>query len=87
MNHANANSGNPIKLTTKFSAKKFFNLKAPQDEGTVGAAFGSDPAEQAYFQVWICNHAGGLEIDTGVNVSVRIEYIALLQEPRYLSGS
>lgn len=70
-----------------YSARKFFNVADVKDNVTrIGADFGANPADQAF---WICQ----LGTSTGAGVAityesiVTIEYIVLMSEPKELTGS
>jgi len=75
----------PIKIGTKFSAKKFFNIKDVKDNMTrIGATFGAAPAEQASY---ILNMETSSTTSDTYNILVVIDYIVMLSEPKELPSS
>lgn len=71
-------------LTRKVGIKKFFkkNISSSEFSGTVS----SNPTEQVYFAIFVANM--NPSFDSGsVNLSVRIDYIALFREPKLLGQS
>lgn len=72
-------------VVSKFSAKKFFNVKDVKDNtDRIGAAVTTNPTEEAFFIIW-CN-----TLDSGSDtyqVLVEIDYIADFSEPKDLTTS
>ncbi len=80
-------SGRPVSVTHGFSSKKFFGLKDIADNtDRVGAEFGADPEEVAYFHVFQSSVAAGLD-PALIYVNITIDYICLLTEPKALGSS
>lgn len=76
---------NRVILTTNYSAKKFFNVDDVADNlDRIGAAFGSDPTDEALFVLTTINTQA---INYGLTCLVEIEYIVLFSEPRELVAS
>lgn len=72
-------------VVSKYSAKKFFNVKDVKDNtDRLGAAVTSDPSEECYFIIW-CNTLDGGS-DT-YQVLVEIDYIIDFSEPKDLTTS
>lgn len=68
-----------------FSAKKYFKKSAIVDDTGYRGSAAADPVEQAYFVPWVYNIAS---VDpTPLNFLITIEYIAVLTEPKTLTGS
>lgn len=77
----------PTTICSKFSTKKFFNVKDVKDNlDRLGAAIGSNPSEEAYFVVFCGDQAEGEDI-AGVYGMVTIEYIVAFSEPKELAQS
>lgn len=75
------------KIRKGFSCKKFFGLKDVADNrAIVGAGFGSNPSEAAYFQVYQCA-MGAADNPRPVDVVVTIEYIVQFTERKTLAQS
>lgn len=72
-------------LSKKFSAKRFFGAKSIIVWDKLGAAFGSNPAEDALFRIFYQNATSVNNVGVGVNVVV--EYIVMLSEPKALTQS
>lgn len=83
----NASTGNSLTTVVKgFSAKKFFRIKDVVGDDTQRGTSTSNPAEQAYFHVWV----GALDETTdvaSVPITVTIEYTVALLEPNQLDQS
>jgi len=78
----NYTQGRPPSLTSYFSAKKFFNVKDVRDNvSRIGASFGADPSDQAYFIVWVGPQDDSSDLGA-FNVLVRIEYIIDCSQPK-----
>lgn len=73
-------------ITSKMSIGKFLGrskvMSDPDLKGTVSA----NPAEQAYFIVWVAG-IDDTQDASSVYVTCEIEYLAVLTEPKLLSGS
>lgn len=76
-----------VTVVKKFSAKRFFNVTDVKDNiKTLGASFGADPTEGAYFLII----AGSPGTDTpieGVTAVLTIDYIVSMSEPKELPQS
>lgn len=70
------------RLSTKFSARKFFNVSDVKDVGKLGAAFGANPSEEAYFVVYYQDQESS---SSSVRVTVSIDYIVQFSEPKHLA--
>jgi len=84
-----AYQASPVKVSSKFSCKKFFNLKNPSDNVTrVGADNTANPTETATYIVW-GNSTGSLSPDQKIklNCNIIIDYIIQWSEPKDLSRS
>lgn len=83
------NIGDAVKPTTctgKFSAKKFFNVTSVKDNLTrIGASFGNNPVDPAYYQIF-CRNAGGT-FDNTVRCMAVIDFVVALSEPKDLDQS
>lgn len=73
-------------ITKKFSAKNFFGYSKVIDEADLGAAFGSNPANEAFWQLkfWPVNANG---VNRRVAVNIAIQYICVLRERVNVGGS
>lgn len=72
-------------VTKKFSAKKFFGNSAIVGKSLYRGTSAADPSEGAFAHVWAAGMGGS---DPGnVLVTVTIEYIAMLTEPKFLAQS
>lgn len=83
-----SSSGTPYQTITKgYSPKRFFGFKDLRDNrATVGAQYGVNPSEQAYFHVYIAPFGGGDDV-ASVKVLVEVEYKCLLTEPKTVLAS
>lgn len=78
------NADKAYRMKCKYSAKKFFNVSDVKDVGKLGAAFGTDPTEEAYFIIWYADS----EITTSsIRVQVTIDYVVQFSEPKHLAQS
>lgn len=74
------------KVVVKYSPRRFFNLKNPQDEHDLRGSITSNPTENAYFQIMV----GGMnpsDNPTQINLRIVIDYLVLLTERKHLSQS
>lgn len=72
-------------LACKYSAKKFFNVTDVKDNSTkLGSNIGANPADAAYFCVWMQAMSAGT---TTVTLDVTIDFIASFSEPKDLAAS
>ena len=82
---ATGRQARPIKVVSKFSARKFFNCEDTKDNRkNLGAAFGSNPTEDAYFIIWYQNETA--TTDT-LKFRVVIDYVVQFFEPKDLAQS
>jgi len=74
--------GKAITLSSKFSAKKYYEIANIKDNvSRLGAAFGANPAEMAYFLLVVGPPDQATDISTwGVNVT--IDYLVLVSDPK-----
>lgn len=73
-------------VVCKFSAKKFFNIQDIKDnQSRIGSPFGDNPADvnSAFYILW---HKATLGGNTSAVAVVKIDYIALVSEPRLLES-
>lgn len=83
--NANANQG--VTVRKGYSAKKFFDLKDVKDNrNLVGASFGANPTEDAYFHVYAAPISVGINPGK-VRCTVTIEYICQFTERKTLLAS
>lgn len=72
----------PKNLVSKFSAKKFFNVKDVKDNiPTLGSSFGNTPSDASYYQLWYQTLDGSTE---SIQAVVTIDYIVAMSEPKDL---
>ena len=82
------NSINTLQLSNFYSAKKFFNVKDVKDNETrIGASFGSNPAEQAFFIIGAATVDGSTLANQEIHAIVTIDYIVSMSEPMELPQS
>lgn len=74
-------------VVAKFSAKKFFSKRNVLDDDTIGAPFGNDPANQAYFLVWLNTGEFSSQNSVALNVDITIDYIVYCSEPKDIAQS
>lgn len=82
-------TGSSRSMTCKFSTKKFFNVVNVKDNlARLGATFGANPTELAYFDIF-CGSADASNLDNpaAVNLFVIVDYIVALSEPKNLAQS
>jgi len=80
-------SGALTTLTYNFDARKFFDLKDPQDvKYEIGALVGTNPADGAYFVLWVGPLDGTSDLN-GNAFEVLIEYTAVWSERSTLAQS
>lgn len=83
----NAHGSRGAAIVSKgFSAKKFFRRTSPVDDNELRGNSSANPAEQAYYHVWL----GAADPNTNpdaVTVIVTIEYSAVMTEPNDLTQS
>lgn len=86
--HMTAQQYRPVKVQSKFSCRKFFNIKDPVDAmDRVGAKSDADPSETAIFIIW-----GSTTGNTGtdaviLNVNIIMDFIVQWSEPKDLARS
>lgn len=74
-------------VSKTFSARKWFNRGDPLDMwDDLGADFGSNPIEEAFFRVWVGDDAN-LTQGNAVEAIITIEYLVVLGEPHVLAQS
>jgi len=72
-------------ISKKLSVKKYFRRNPMADYYFAGTA-ASSPYEQAFYHVVIIPASAASNLSE-INIRVKIEYIAVLTEPKYLSSS
>lgn len=77
-------TGKASTMVQKFSSKRFFNVQDVKDVGKLGAAFGADPSEEAYFLIWYADQESAT---TSVRVTITIDFIVQFSEPKHLPQS
>lgn len=76
---------NAVKMTSNFSAKKFFNITDIKDNVVrIGADVGSNPTEPAVFHLWYHDYQGSTTTQT---FQITVDYIVEFSEPKDLSQS
>jgi len=76
-----------IKSVSKnFSAKRFLGYSKPTDEVSLKATEGQNPAEQAFFQVWVAA-ADSTANPPATIFQITMEFIAVLSQPKNLLQS
>jgi hypothetical protein len=72
-------------IVRKWSGKKFFGTKSLIGEDTFRGSAATNPVEEAYFGVW----AGSIGDQNGgkLYLTIEIEYIAMLTEPKFVAQS
>lgn len=85
---SNANGAGPAMcmVTHTFSARKFFGIKDPVDNETVGASCTANPTDVAFFNIFY-GHPDGLTTPPACRVDVFIEFNAIFAEPKDLQSS
>lgn len=77
---------NAISTTSKFSAKKFFNVNDVKDNFTrLGGDFGNPPGDAANFILWV--QSQDISTTNTAYFTVIIDYIVACSEPRSLAPS
>lgn len=77
----------PTMITSNFSPKKFFNVTDVKDNLTrIGAAFGANPTEEAYFAVFCGPPDEATDVGT-FYVTVTIDYLVAFSEPKEIGQS
>lgn len=77
-----------VKMISKYSPRKFFNIKDPSDNPelvgiTGGLGVGSNPANEVYYVIWIDSPT----VSSSFSAIVTIDYIVQYREPRDLPQS
>lgn len=84
---SNADGGpNLLTLTKNFSPVKFLGITPEQWRSAATAQFGSNPAEDAYFNVFVAPLNQSQDADP-VNIQIEISYIVQCTEPRNVAPS
>lgn len=78
------------KVIQKFSAKKFFGLSKPQDNDSITGSTTDpdkyDPKEKAHYIIY-AGCMDGASSTGNINITVKVEYIALWGEPTTITQS
>lgn len=78
-----ANKGNGSYVTKGYSCKKFFNLTNPTDNSDrIGAPVSTNPAELAYFIVFVGGLASSADDPSAYRINVMIDYVVVFSEPK-----
>ena len=84
----NVNQVYPVRCVSKYSAKKFFNLKDVKDNNTrVGSPATGNPNELAVYQIYFGSLNGQGVSDYTMQCLVTIDYIVQWSEPKDLAQS
>lgn len=80
---------NQKSLKCYYSAKKFFNVADVKDNlDRIGAPFGANPADGAFFKIFLAStDKGTLNQNTSFDLTVTIDYTVMLSEPKDLPYS
>lgn len=77
------NSGAQVSVTRNFSARKFFGLQSIKDNrDEIGASVTTNPAELAYFKVWLTTLYG--TFTDVVKINCVIDYVVMFSEKNTL---
>lgn len=76
-----ADSGHSRTLTKTFSTRKFLGRSKPLSDPELKGSTSADPTEQAFFHLFTAV-PGSLGDEGPINCTVRIEYLAILIEPK-----
>lgn len=74
-------SGNGLKVSRTYSAKKFFNVTNVRDNKDLGAYFTANPTRTAKFNILLSPAPGSTTDLSACNIVVTIEYICIFAEP------
>lgn len=75
----------PLRTSSRFNAKKFFNITDIKDNrDELGARVGTNPIDQAHFAIWFQMLNAGTDT---VNYQVVIDYTVVFSEPKTLPQS
>ncbi len=86
-NNGNMGGNSAIKVSGRFSAKKFFNVTNIKDNiGRIGSTVSDTPQEEAIFTIWYSPFNQLRDLDAYI-VHVKISYMCIFSEPRELRGS
>jgi len=78
---SNTTSGGPVRVSCKFSAKRFLGRASVMSDPELKGSISSNPEEQAYYHVFV-SPVGFAEVAGDVQISIDIVFIAMLIEPR-----
>lgn len=73
-------------LTKTYSTRRFFGRAAVLAEDNLRGTVAADPSEIAFFKVYAMNAMGSTDA-AQIRGTVQIDYIAILTEPKLLTGS
>lgn len=79
-------SSNTLSLTHSMNVGKFLGISNPMSEDTLRGTVGASPGEQAYWHI----SAAAMDASSDaspIDLLVAIEYVAVLTEPKTLTGS
>lgn len=73
------------KASLTFSAKKYFGKKYTVDNYDLKGSVGANPAEQAYYHIWMSPTTGTEQ--PNISANILINYIAVFSEPNMVAQS
>lgn len=73
-------------ITFNTNPNKFLGISNPMGNSTVRGSVSSSPQEDAYFHIWVAPTDGNEDLD-GVDLIIRMEYIAILTERKAIAQS
>lgn len=78
----NSDNSEKVRVVAKYSPRKFFSLKDPNDNETVGAQVGNNPSDQCYavLSFQSLDGASNVQANTWHSVTIRVKYRVLLCE-------
>lgn len=82
----NMYSGNRVKVSKTFSAKKFFGKVNVIDGSANSADVTANPGNEAFFIPWVSAIASAQD-PGALNFTIRIDYIVMFHDPKNLDGS
>lgn len=83
---SNGDARGLVTLKSFYSPKKFLGFRKHNRHIEAGAAFGSDPTENAFFRVFASPINESVD-SSSINVQVEISYMVMLTEPRDVQQS
>jgi len=68
-------------MTEKFNASRWFGNAKPSDNREIGALFGANPSDEAFFYIW-ATAANASASGANVFFNIEVNYNVLVQEPK-----